>query len=212
MATAKPFIMVKSSHQVNVRTNMGSKKEAFNIVRAAVRKFFEQDDVSVQAPGINDCITRRKVKKQKQYLSNSLKCLFRKFCEESECVISLSAFCNLHPFWVVPRNVHQRDTCLCYRCENMNFLYQALKREKVLCIVEVKNAKNDLDTLLRSQMCCSPIKLECFYRTCTDCENLFFDFAVFDGNERTYYNSWQSVTEPRGRNGQCIKTTAKTQI
>jgi hypothetical protein len=200
MSAAKPFLPLENYHKE--RRSLGSKKRAFSIVRNCVVKFFQQDDVSVQAPGKKDCITKNKVKKQKRFLCNSLKFLYRKFCEENEFLISYASFCRMRPFWVVNMKISERDTCLCQKCENISLLFQTLRKEKIL--------DGDLDTLIKNEMCCSPRTLDCFYRKCTICADNFFTFGMFNDDKTTWYDAWEKVEEPSSTDGKMYQRTIKT--
>ena len=70
-------------------------------VREAVARFFEDDYVSSFSPAKNDSIVRKKLKKQKRFLTNTLKYLYKKFSENISFVVSYATFCKLCPFWVL---------------------------------------------------------------------------------------------------------------
>lgn len=56
-------------------------------VRSDVVMFFEQDDVSRIEPGIKDCITKKKVKKQKRTLMGNLKSFHKMFGVEYGAIL-----------------------------------------------------------------------------------------------------------------------------
>lgn len=70
-------------------------------VRQSVRDFFLRDDVSRLLSGKNRTVTRKKVKKQKRILCDSLKNLYLKYIAESLERISFTTFWRLKPFFVV---------------------------------------------------------------------------------------------------------------
>jgi hypothetical protein len=99
LENAKPFFPYRSFS----KTKMGSpeigkrRKEALK-VKEYVTAFYEDDSVSTLSPAKGDQIVRKKVKKQKRFLTNSLRYLFKKFSEESTFLLLYSSFCKLHPF------------------------------------------------------------------------------------------------------------------
>lgn len=103
--------------------------------------------MTTQAPGKRDFITFNKLRKQKQYLQNSMLHLHRKFCDENPFIISYSLFCQLRPFWVIRRKITERDTCLCIQHENMDLLTKRLYDQKIL-------SGSSIDKLIDEQMCC----------------------------------------------------------
>lgn len=52
-------------------------------VKLEVARFFEDDENSIMCPGKKDCIKRKKIKKQKRYLSGTMIDLHAKFCADS---------------------------------------------------------------------------------------------------------------------------------
>lgn len=203
MSEAKPFF--HTTLYEKRKKPMGSRRRAFDVVKNSVVKFYEQDDVSTLAPGKKDYVTRKKVQKQKRYLCHSQKYLHRKFCNESKFIISYSVFCSLKPFWVVSRHISERDTCLCIKCENMNLIFTALRKEYIF--------KEDLETVI-GKMCCSSPTIRCYYRKCHYCRHKIIEFAV-DGrasddpeNDMMEYDQWETIEED-GRDHKKYKRTVK---
>ncbi len=204
VSTCKPFFPYNMK-KINIRAEFGVRKRKYHEVRQCVIKFFEREDVSVQAPGKKDVITRCKVQKQKRYLCNSIRYLHRKFCEENDYVVSYALFCRLRPFWVIDRKLSERDTCLCITHENMKLLSDRLmKDEKIL-----KNVY--LDTLIEEQMCCQVVKEECLFRTCEKCYDKIIECSEFNGNDESFYDLWQKKMEI-GRDKKRYKRTVKERV
>lgn len=67
----------------------------------AITKFLEDDENSMISPAVNDTITRKKIKKQKRYLCDSLEKLHQKYNAQSpqRLRISYASFCRVRPFW-----------------------------------------------------------------------------------------------------------------
>ncbi|XP_062532287.1 PH domain-containing protein DDB_G0287875 [Bombyx mori] len=90
--------------------------------------FLEEDENSRICPGKNEFVSKGKIKKQKRYLTDSLKNLHKKYIATSQYKISYSSFCKLRPFWIRIPTVNIRDTCLCKVHENMELVVTALRK------------------------------------------------------------------------------------
>jgi hypothetical protein len=204
MCSAKPFLPMKLSP--SKKEVLGCKRKVFEHIKETVRKFYEQDDVSMQAPGKKECKTKNKVKKQKRYVTHSLKFLYRKFCNENEFTVSYSTFCKLRPFWIVDRKIDERDTCVCMACENISYLHQALRTEGMLL-----NTNAELDTVIEEEMCCAPATVNCFLRKCPNCVNKEILFSDYDGSGETSYEVWEKIEES-GTDGKSYRRRVKNRI
>lgn len=154
-------------------------------VRADVVMFFEQDDVSRIEPGIKDCITKNKVKKQKRTLMGNLKSLHKKFEVENGYIIPYSSFCAYRPFWVQLPHVTKRDTCACEKHKNFSLLFEKLKYFKVINY-------NGPDEMIKSICCQDTTKTneECLERKCQKCNAKTFEVNCFE-NVITSVEQWK---------------------
>lgn len=91
--------------------------------------FLEEDENSRICPGKNEFVSKGKIKKQKRYLTDSLKNLHKKYIATSQYKISYSSFCKLRPFWIRIPTLNIRDTCLCKVHENMELVVTALRKK-----------------------------------------------------------------------------------
>lgn len=154
-----------------------------------VKEFYLQDDVSVCAPGKRDFNTRHKIKKQKRYLTNSLKVLHSKFLMSSSFTISYAAFCKLRPFWVVSPNVSARDTCLCLLHENVRLLLLAMHYAKLI-------KECNLNQVLNAT-CCDSFSELCLLRKCEICKSLKVSYLPLDDNQVIFRKKWTTSKEER---------------
>lgn len=76
----------------NRYNNERAQKVLQNKVIHDVKKFLEEDEHSRVAPGKKDCVTRKKIKKQKRYLNEPMKKLYPKFVSSCGYKISYSFF------------------------------------------------------------------------------------------------------------------------
>jgi len=156
-------------------------------LRHLVKEFYERDDVSRVCAGKKECITLKRIKKQKRYLLDSLQNLHKKFLESVSLKLSYSAFCSLRPFWVLIPKVKDREMCLCTTHENFSLLIEVLKKHDVL---RSKDSK-----MLISEICCEQPKSTCFYRTCPNCEDKSVLLGTFDGAQEVTYFAWTRKEE-----------------
>lgn len=135
--------------------------------RESVREFLERDDNSAPAPGIKDCIRRKKIYYRKRYLLDTLKNLYAKYSTEKikggGIKVSWGLFCRIKPFWVVRKKETERDTCLCKIHSNFDIIVKSLKSRNLLQSAN----KNEVV----SQAVCDPSNKACMYRQCNDCKN-----------------------------------------
>ena len=113
---AKNYFPFRSfcSYSVKRKSCAGTWKHA-KLIRKYTQEFFEDDSISNFSPSKNDQIVRKKVRKQKRFITNSLIYLYEEYCKRSPFPHSYSSFCRLRPFWVLQRSFGSRDTCLCIK-------------------------------------------------------------------------------------------------
>jgi hypothetical protein len=79
-------------------------------IKELVVSYFNREDVTIMCPGKLDCVTVNGEKRQKRFMTQSLKEAYFEFCKEYGKVVSLSTFCEMRPmeiqtFEKVPHNV-----------------------------------------------------------------------------------------------------------
>lgn len=135
------------------------KKSCLSIKEGSqVKQFLEDDQNSTMCPGKKD--TKKKM--QKRYLSAPLKILHQKYCEKFLSKISFETFKKLKPFWIVKPKLSCRDTCACTKCENFQFLIDALHK---LGLILTKNMGD-----IAKSICCDYKNKSCIYRECSKCK------------------------------------------
>ncbi|KAF9408110.1 hypothetical protein HW555_012084, partial [Spodoptera exigua] len=152
-----------------------------------VKSFYEDDENSKQCPGKQDYITRHKLKKQKRYLTDSLKNLHRKYLDSGLPPISYVTFTRLKPFWVLQPSLNSRDTCLCKPHANMDLLISSLKHNKII-------HENSTSEVLRS-LTCNQTKVECLQRKCDKCKHKIIKYSEFDNSNSISYYIWEKGTK-----------------
>ena len=178
-------------------------------VRKSVVEFLLRDDNSTMKPGKKDTITRKKAKKQKRILNDTMLNLHRKFLSETRHEISYASFCRLRPFWVVEPQLSDRDTCRCKIHDNMFFMADRLKTMKLVNDSNPENLANDFT--------CSTDKKNCMYRTCQECvgKKVTLLTSEYDPNLMTFYYSWETITvdwQNKSGENETTKKTVKIRI
>lgn len=155
-----------------------------------IQTFLQEDENSRVAPGKKDCLTKKKIKKQKRFLNDTMRNLYKTFIFLHSYKISYSFFCKCRPFWVVYQKLHQRDTCLCKIHANMDYAVSSLFMNKVI------NEKTGKD--IAAKLCCSGDyrpSVSCLLRKCKKCTNNEIHFHEFDGEVEVNYFCWVQQKE-----------------
>ncbi|KAF9422065.1 hypothetical protein HW555_002086 [Spodoptera exigua] len=151
-----------------------------------VRTFYENDDNSRLGAGKRECLTRKGVKKQKRYLSDSIANLYKKFQAE-HFKISYTTFCRLRPFWVITPNVSERDKCLSIKHANIDL---------------------KLHTALLEKTCCNRYDELCLSRTCQRCIDKNPNYSEFDDSKPIEFKKWisekQTYKDPKTKNVRAV--------
>ena len=182
-------------------------KQRIHALVKKVKDFLERDENSCLGPGKKDCITRKKVKKQKRYLCFTMKHLHQKYLQETREKISYSLFCRMQPFWVVTPVRRSRDTCMCITHENIKLKIDKLKQLKIITLSNVP----DLIKLI----CCDDTSQKCMYRQCADCKDMEIVTNEFDESEETFVYQWRQTTQTyqkQDSNVVSYKITAKEKV
>lgn len=159
-------------------------------VRKMIEEFLERDSNSRATTGKKETITRKREKKQKRFLIDSLSALHAKFRQAYPNVkISYAEFCRQRPFWIVKPSIKDRETCMCKLHSNMQFMANRLFYHKVI-------QTSKLTDLILSITCASPTK-ECMYRECEKCKERQLATSAYDSAEGTVWFQWKSVVEER---------------
>jgi hypothetical protein len=159
-------------------------------LKSRIQNFYERDDNSRATSGIKETITKRKVKKQKRILTNTIEKLFEKFRLENTSVqISYTTFCRLRPFGVVIPKENDRETCACKQHENLQFLAEALFKKEII-------KTKDLHTLV-NKFSCNTKSIACMYGKCPECRDIIISTSKVDKNEEVNWTQWQTRREKR---------------
>jgi len=157
--------------------------------KSKVKTFFTRDDNSRITTGRKQTITKKKVKKQKRFLADTMKNLHKKFLTENTNNISYSLFCKLCPFWVVHPTLSERNTCMCKIHENLRFVIEKLHN---LRLVDT----SDLESLTK-MISCETSRKTCMYDECEECKNKTVQLSRFDGSAKVAFTQWATAEKAR---------------
>lgn len=184
------------------------KKISTETVKSIVQ-FLEEDCNSILAPGMNDTKTYRKNKKRKRYLRDTLLNLHKKYNKEyPDKKVSYATFCKEKPFWIMKPKITARETCLCIKHSNFQYL---IDKMHLLKLTDIK-----LSTLLSEVVCCSKLQKPCMERKCKRCQHKKIPLTanIADKDTSTFYYSWKKKVEKRNIKGQdkIVKIVSKEKI
>lgn len=175
-------------------------------VRQKITDFYESDDVSRMCPGKKDYVIKGKMKKQKRILLDNITDLHFKFVEETTIKISYATFLREKPFWVLAPSWRDRDTCLCVKHENFNFMVTKLNRLKQV------TARSTSELI--KQYSCDLTSYKCMFGECLKCKSIDTISGDSDLDTIISYWQWQSQQETRIVRGEnkIIRMTNKVMI
>lgn len=160
-------------------------------IKSKILEFYLDDENSVASPGKKEFITRKKVKKGKRYLTDTLTNLHSKFCKINNVKMSRAVFFQSRPFWVVRAKIATRDTCLCKEHTNFKFLIEKLHHLKII------NTRSSTGCL--QIVGCEILTQACVDRSCTSCKISNFKISEDLAQRETFYYEW--IVESQSREG-----------
>lgn len=182
----KNEIGVKARHWSSRYKKKGSLSTRMQLT---VKKFFERDDVSRIITGQKRTVTRKKIKKQKRLLNDTVQNQYKKFIAETNEDISFTTFWRLKPFWVKRPTQNERDTCVCRICDNAQLIAEVLAKAEVL---ETHNLEHSM-----RQVVCSEGNKACMYGLCNVCKNNKVPIPTGTPDETVTWQQWNTVKEKR---------------
>lgn len=155
-----------------------------------VINFLEKDINSRICAGKKESITRKKVKKQKRFLCDTMLNLHKKFIVDfPHKKISYTKFCRLRPFCIIQPNCKDRDTCLCTVHANFKLI---VNKAHAVGMINARSSKEVIASLTCFNV--EKTKEDCLERNCHICFNkslVWNEFDNFDNEPITYYQ-WLS--------------------
>lgn len=199
--TAFGYSKKRAKYSVDL-TYRGRRCVSHNEIRKTVTLFFLRDDVSRMTTGRKQTVTRLKKKMQKRLLTGTMKDLHRRFLSENIGHVSYTSFCRLRPFWVVTPSSSDRDTCLCKKHENLQFMANALQRQGLL-------SSRNIENMCEATMC-DPKSKVCAYGECSECLLTCYPMLKTPGEENIRLYQW--MTEKITKDEKVSSITVKREM
>lgn len=154
-----------------------------NSIVSEIIKFYNRDDVSRATAGKKEFKTQGKMKKQRRYLLDTLKELYKKYRAEGGRA-KLTCFKKYRPYYVIPPKLSDRETCGCVKHENF---IMKIKKLASLGIIETASLNEIL-----SMVVCNLDSKACAYGECLTCCNKRIEFNedTWDMNEIVSWNEF----------------------
>ncbi|XP_073962894.1 LOW QUALITY PROTEIN: uncharacterized protein [Choristoneura fumiferana] len=177
-----PTTLPKSAKSVQLEAYATNVKN--RIIISEKVKFYNRDDVSRATAGKKEFKTKGKIKRQKRYLLNTIKELYKKYRTEGGRAKS-TAFKKYRPFHVLQPKLSSRETCGCIKHENFSIKVATLNSLGML------KTKNSNEILLN--VVCDLESKACAYGECPTCVNKFMKFDE-DDRDMNEINDGKTMT------------------
>ncbi|XP_060804464.1 uncharacterized protein LOC132902617 [Amyelois transitella] len=175
-------------------------------VRENIAAFYLRDDVSRCAAGRKECKTRNKQKMQVRYLLDTLSNTYRMYVEEGG-KFGFTTFYRCKPFYVIAPTRAARDTCLCIKHSNFQYLFNALKYRS---IISYKN----IDEVVKF-FSCNITAFNCMHGCCEVCKNPRLEIDIHQANDTIKWHQWVRTDHKYQRGSkECVtkKTIKQEQV
>lgn len=123
-------------------------------------------------------------KMQKRLLTDTMKNLQRRFLSEHIGHVSYTSFCCLRLFWVVTPSSSDRDTCLCKKHENLQFMANALQSQGFLSSRNIEE--------MSEATTCDPKSKVCAYGESSECLLTCHPMLKTPGEENICLSQWMT--------------------
>lgn len=169
-------------------------------VVAAVRSYYESDEISRVLPGMKDCVSVKnengdRVKLSKRLILCNLMEAYRSFKDKSnEMKISFSKFAELRPKnCVLAGSSGTHSVCVCTTHQNIKLMIENAK------IDSLTNGKLPTYKHCIARVLCNPASIECHLGKCSSCPGTeevktILDESFEDNSiEKVTFRQWISV-------------------
>jgi hypothetical protein len=192
---------------MGLKTKPRSRKK---IVRRAIipeiQQFYLRDGISRNTAGKKETRTKHKEKEQIRYLTDTLNNLYQKYKSEGGRY-GFTTFYNNKPFYVLSPRLSSRNTCLCVKHSNIDFLHNAMLKNKVL--------QFGIKDLLKS-VACDVKNYQCMHNKCKDCKSKTLSFEDVDNDKEVSWFRWESqkhtYTKKDGKESKDMVTKRITKV
>lgn len=166
------------------------------IIKPEIEAFFCRDDISRCTAGMKETKSKNKRKMQIRYLTDTIQNLYQIYKTEGG-KFSFTTFYRCKPFYVLSPTVRSRNTCLCIKHSNMEYMFIALKMNKA---ISYKNMEEFL-----SVISCDINSYTCMHNKCDKCKIISFDCD--DKSELAVkWFKWERVPHQYEKSGKILST------
>ncbi|CAB3245080.1 unnamed protein product [Arctia plantaginis] len=188
-----------------VRKPCYKKKPLNKNIAEELEKFYGRDDISRNTAGKRETRTKNKKKVQIRYLVDTLQNLYQIYKDEGG-KYSFTSFFRYKPYYILSPNVMTRNTCMCIKHSNIEFIFDALKLKGIM---PHKNT-----TELLSNVACDTKSYDCMYNKCQQCKIPRIQYNEDKSQGEVTWFKWGRVVHKYEKAGQemITKKTIKQQI
>lgn len=180
------------------RIRQSKKKIVLNKkIQEDIKRFYLRDDISRNTAGKRETKTRGKKKMQIRYLTDTLQNLYEIYKKEGG-THSFTTLFRYKPYYVLSPTAKTRDTCMCVKHSNMEYLFIALKNKNV---IEYKN----LEETINKSVCDKNLHA-CMYELCVNCNNRSLQFKEEKNEDEITWFRWDRVTHTYQKSEKNITT------
>lgn len=161
-------------------------------IEKEITNFFERDDISRCTAGKKECKTKYKEKKQIRYMTDTLRNL-HKIYKDGGGKYSFTTFFKYKPFYVLSPTVNNRETCMCVKHSNFQFVFDALKKKSVITEKTIKDLINSV--------CCEET-FRCMYNYCDKCRGSKVEYKKNDCEDNVTWSQWGRANKTYYKSGE----------
>ncbi|KAL2102031.1 hypothetical protein ACEWY4_003792 [Coilia grayii] len=168
------------------KTPIQRKPNYIQMISSVVHTFFENN--ARITTDKQDTITRKKVKRQRMIMTDTMQNLHYSFTEQNPSIrLSYSSFCALRPFYITAPKTSDRKTCQCQYHENAKLMFDVLKSYQAVSTSKLEETFQ--------LVCCSPASESCLLRTCARCLHKSSSLPLEEGKAKVEWKQWERVEE-----------------
>lgn len=170
-------------------------------VAEELKVFYERDDISRSTAGKKETRTKNKNKMQIRYLVDTLENLYKIYKNEGG-KYSFTTFFRYKPYYVLSPSFATRDTCMCIKHSNMEYMFNALKLKGVI----PHKSMSDLLT----NVACDTKSFECMHGKCEQCKDVSIQYDEDKKTDEITWYKWTRINHKYEKAGKIFTTKKST--
>ncbi|KAH9633052.1 hypothetical protein HF086_000412 [Spodoptera exigua] len=165
-----------------------------------LEKFYNRDDISRSTAGKRETRTKNKRKMQIRYLVDTMQNFYKIYKDEGG-KHSFTTFFRYKPYYVLSPSATTRNTCMCIKHSNIEFMFNALKFKEVISHKSI--------TELLNEIACDTKSFDCMYNKCHQCKITKIQYNEDKLHDEIAWFKWGRMNHTYVKSGQEM-TTKKT--